>query len=99
MGAFKGALFKYLKININNINALSLLFVPIIGTILHAIFTKSENTPCAIFVSFPARNKSIYLACSASDLVKAPHSVALKRLNHSLFSVFIDCYYSACLAI
>ncbi len=30
MGAFKGALFKYLKINVNNINALSLLFVPII---------------------------------------------------------------------
>ena len=41
-------------------------YVPIIAPVitrLHAIFTKSANVPCAIFVSFPVGNESICIAC------------------------------------
>lgn len=95
VGAQKGAFIKMKQENMYIYQmVLVVCYVPIIApffTRLHAIFTKSVNAPCAIFVSFPARNKSIYLACSASDLVKAPHNVAIKRKNHAFFSMLIDC--------
>ena len=67
VGAQKGAFIKMKQENIYLYQReYAVCYVPIIAPVttrLHAIFTKSANVPCAIFVPFPARNESICIAC------------------------------------